>query len=290
MSRRVENLLITPGLAEEMLKRRKPGQITRFDRRQAIVLHDRIKRDGYKECNDLWVVDVDGDLANGQHRAWAVKELGISVRQHVVFDAPVEEFEVTDTHRARNRAMQFTIAGVENAKVVSTSLMACMEFIHGRFRVGDANYIRSRLSKAQLIEAYQKSAFLENCVSTMVAGKKRKALGQYGPFYKAVFSSVDPFLWEDFFGKLNGDLPTTKDDVEFQLRLRLLDTGLKKLQQTQRDAMIVLSWNYRVANRKIKILAWDKAKQGFPEIDGTTPERFAQFAGLPLFPEYVKQP
>jgi hypothetical protein len=288
MNRYVKRMIITPTNAETLLAKRRPGQIKRFDRRAAMSLKDRIERFGYKECNDIFVVDREGFFANGQHRAWCIKELGITVYQHVAFNAPVEEFEMTDAHRTRNRAAQMMIAGVENAKMVAPCLLACYEFAHSRFKCGDSNYMRNRLSESAMISDYQKSTALQSCFSSMTCSKNRALLKTLGGFYKAVFSSVDNELWEEFFAKLQGELPTTKADVEFQLRSRLMEQGTNKLHALQRDALIVIAWNHRVANRKIKVLAWDKAKQGFPKIDGTTPARFASIYGIPIVEEYIR--
>jgi hypothetical protein len=286
--REVKKMVITPEIANAMLHKRKPGQKKRFDLRAANALKDKIKRFGYKEGNDNWVVDVDGDLSNGQHRAWVVDELGITVTQHVAFNAPLDEFERTDAHRTRNRAMQLLIAGVPNAKMASPTIMAAIEFAHSRFRGGDANFLRSRMSEAYLVDVYMKSELLQSSVSKMVSSKNRGLLGSLGGFYCAVFSSIDSDLWEDFFGKLMAEKPTTKADIEMQLRERLMETGAKKINPTHAQALIITAWNYRVANRSVRVLAWDKSKTGFPKIQGTTPERFAKLAGIEIVPEYVR--
>lgn len=291
VERHVVKVTVTPEYAKALLDKRTPEQIRRFDMRAAKALLDLISRIGYVEGNDNWSVDINGNFSNGQHRAWVVVQLGITVVQHIAFNCPIDEFSRTDTHRTRNQAVQLSLRGLKNYKMVSPCLKACVEFAHNRFTGYNHGFISSRITSNELFQIHEGSEYLQKHLHSMVGAKQRELFKTLGGFYAAICSAVDEDLWNDFRGKIIGEIATSESDVEFLLRRNLDKYGKSKVKLPQKiqTALIFKAWNYRVLNvSPRKILHWDEQKEGFPVFQGCSPQRFAQIANIPVIQEYVR--
>jgi hypothetical protein len=186
--------------------------------------------------------------------------------------------------------MQLSLAGVKNHKMVAPCLKASIEFAHNRFKGGDFSFIASRIPADEMTKIYMESAYLQKHLPSMVGAKQRHYFKTLGGFYAATCSAVDEDLWNDFRGKIVGEIPTSEKDVEFLLRKRFdQDSESKaKLPHKARIAFVIKAWNARVLNVACRKLSWDESKEGFPVFQGCSPQRFAQVAGIPIVENFVR--
>lgn len=123
---RVEEVLVTPALAAELLKgdNRPVRQVT------VKKYAEDMKNGNWSLTHQGIAIDHEGSLIDGQHRLLAVIMSGVSVYMMVAYGASKESFSVLDAGISRTCSDSFALDGLKlkTSKLISTAIPLCFNY------------------------------------------------------------------------------------------------------------------------------------------------------------------
>jgi len=217
------------------------------------------------------IISDDGTLLDGQHRLTAVMESGCTVQMVIVEGVPQENFVTIDTGRTRTAADVFNIEDINNATSLAAIITAYFRLIkQDGSSTSKDNLRRLRLSKAELLEFYKKNSillqdiykFASKCHNKLSLMRTTEIGSLYLYLHKELNHPEEKI--ESFFNELVGILPVTNNTIQL-LRDSYLKNLLGKLALTssQKKAYLIKTWNSYVKGKELKVLNYNKEKEGF---------------------------
>lgn len=127
---RTQVIEVTPELAEQYLAKNESNR--HLSRLRVASYADDMKNGRWKFNPNPIVFDVDGKLADGQHRLAAIIKAGIPVKMLVMFDAPIESKDIIDFGKPRTSGDVLKIDGYPDAVNVSATIKKILAFDAGK--------------------------------------------------------------------------------------------------------------------------------------------------------------
>lgn len=260
---------ITPEVAAQMLEK---NDINRPLSKQRVEYYARQMREGKWQLNGESIsVAADGTLLNGQTRLNAVIAAGVTVPMLIVTGIRKETFASFDQGRNRSNSDIFSIAGVPNARKVSTivtryiALKSNNSFMNDDASIG-CSYTKDslkRFSKGDLLKIYEQHADAFRSALLFCDGLIRREirllmLSEIGAFY--VYETVDMGhnneTVENFLTGLFSKRTTHL--ASLQLYKKLLDSkqSSTKLSSVMKTNLFIKTWNAYIEGRDYKTLRW----------------------------------
>jgi hypothetical protein len=251
-----EKLLVTPKLAAAMLhmmgKNRKLSRVW-VERWKRSLVEDR----WWGLPNQGMGFDWNGMFRDGQHRATAIKESGITAAMWVAFGVDPAAFWAMDTGLRRNAAQNLVLDEIHHAHHVSHVVrlrfrtenrgeMPDDEFVHREgvrlMAEAEGGVLECAIQAGHKLRKEHRGVTLSSAALAywLIAKHSKRGL------------SVD-----GFFDQLGGDganLPGDSPIHRLRRKFLALPTGRKAkqyLSQTQHAAWIILAWNAWIAGRRI---------------------------------------
>jgi hypothetical protein len=263
---KTEVKLITPRLAEEMLKKNTMNRSIK-----PIKLLDYIRQ---MECN-LWKEETgesikianDGTIIDGQHRLMAIIKSGTSLNFLLITGLEKDVFTVIDSGATRTAGDVFQIAGVNNSRNISAGIRRYLLLKTGNTQFNGT----SRISSSEALALYNARPKFWQSVYQMSDSWYDKSsriisLSDFIGFYSFFWdlSNDDAFTFMDALG--NG-IDLSKNNPVRLLREKLMFGKANpkfNFITSVKTAMIIKTWNLFRNKTEIKILKIDIEREGFP--------------------------
>jgi hypothetical protein len=265
---RIEKQLITPEIAQELLRK---NENNRRVKQPCVLRYSQEMTEGrWKEdTGEMIKISKTGKVLDGQHRLKAVLHSGVSVHFHVAYGLNDEIFDVLDTGSVRNATDSFYISGVKNSNAVPS--MISLNYALSRGGRDKSMQKNAKLSNSELLDKYNENPIFWDDVS-------RKSITWYHNFSKilvpsiigglySMFHSRDSKQAELFMIQLCEGVDITNSTIIILRNILLKDKiSAKKMPVNMKVALIIKCWNFYRTNTTVKILKWDSSVEKFPII------------------------
>lgn len=266
---KVEKVYITPGKAETLLRNNIKNRCITSRSLQRIV--NQMKNGEWQEdTGETIKIASDGTLLDGQHRLTALIETGKSFNFLVISDLPNKAFEVIDTGKARNAGDALKILGVKNYYALSALIRQYL-YLKAEKILNKQN--DAVVTTSKIVECYNERNNYWNNISKRahylyVAAQKILTQSFIGGWY----SYLSEFFQDEtelFFQKLCSgiNILDDKDPIKI-LRDELYQNKIsdKKITVSYKNAILIVTWNSYLLNKKYSVIPYRYNKDPFPKI------------------------
>lgn len=277
LSTKVE--LVTPELAQKYLER---NTINRPINKSRVQYYAEQMRKGQWLLNGEAICFVRGGaLANGQHRLHAVIESHTPTHFLIVRNCDPNSFVVYDSGKNRSISDVFSIEGIPNAVNVSAIInkYLLLSFKRSGFTKGGAydratgmstkQFGKRTPSKQDVLNIYEESPETFQDIRNFCYALYRKvrmfSVSEMGGIVAYLIKDLrhSEESVKDFFNQLYENTPYTNDTVRL-LREKLIKNafGSVKMSSEYKSRIIIKAWNAYVRGKELKVLVWDKGREG----------------------------
>lgn len=263
---RVEQVKLTPALAEEYLKHNTHNRMVKPSKLNELI--GAIKRGEWFVNGEAIKFAEDGTMLDGQHRCMAVIESGEAIDTMVVHGLPRETQETMDRGARRSLADALHLRGETSV----TNLAATINLIHRWVEQSDSP---QELRNRQVPTTVQAMTFFYSKREGIIEANRR-GLNYRSKFPVKIPASVVSACWyvfsqidqedaEFFFDRFAHGTELRSDSPIYALR-RTLIAGSVDYDSIKIHALIIKAWNLYRRGDTVTLLVW---KQG-----GAQPEAF----------------
>ena len=209
---------ITPVTALKMLEMNK---INRGVRQSHVSFLARQMSEGqWVMTGEPITVDVDGNLANGQHRLWAVVESGVAIDVLVVRGVPREAQEKSDQVYARTAANTLELIGHDKR---TATVASALKYLWHYTRSGRVRQMREQPTNSEIRALYQAHTQMDESVALTEGARTKRIAGPHSmwAFSHYVFSRQDEESAHQFVREAVDGLGLTEGAITYVLRDRL---------------------------------------------------------------------
>jgi hypothetical protein len=242
---------ITPALAREYLTRNvhnRPVRIAKVHRLAAAIL-----RGEWQETHQGIAFDTNDDLADGQHRLFAVVRADIGVWMPVTRGMAPEAFTVIDQTDKRTGADVLRLMGEVDAGPLSAALGWKVRF--------DTGFMANKgvqLTPDETIAVLEEHPGIRECIAPAkkMSPYRMMSVG-LAAWVRYELTVADPDAAHTFFERLTTSGLALRDDEPVKIaRDRLVENATRpsKLPQYMIAAFVIKAWNAQRAGRKIHLL------------------------------------
>jgi len=262
---KLETKLITPAMAKQMLA---TNTNNRNAKRTRIEKYASEMKLGLWKSNtgEFIKISENGRLIDGQHRLLAIINANIPVELGVITGLSEDVFSVIDTGANRGANDAFTIEGIKNALLVSTTIQS-----YSILKTGKKLRHFARKSNQEVLAIYNERPEFWQSVALMAQTLSRsfsRILEQsiIGSFM-AYLVEKDEVMAKAFLNQLcTGNDITNPTILILRNKLIADKVGNHKLEKDVRNAYIIKTWNAFRTNRIIKVIKFDKLTEEYPII------------------------
>lgn len=262
---RIEDLLITPEMAAEMIAKSTASGRTNY--RKFDSLHSRkialdMAEGRWRNNGDPVRVAKDGLIQDGQHRMSAIVQSGVSVRLIVYFDYDAEEVDVRliDTGKSRNLGTHLAAAGLPHAKLIAATVKLALVYQRGEWATTE-NLPKHVLRDSELHEYVEK--WKEALIDSATLANRSQRIATPSLVSSLLFIGCrgeKPSEREqavEFVEKLANGVDLRIDDPIFSLRRRLIDSRSSKFKRLTTYAdrnLMTTGWNKHVSGKPCRVI------------------------------------
>ena len=261
---KIEKQLITPQIAEQLLKNNSMNRRTKqpvIQRYTNEMLAGRWKSD----TGELIKISKDGNILDGQHRLIAICKSGISLYFHIAYECDPEIFDVIDSGSLRNTTDAFHVKGIKHDNIIPSIISTYYSLREGRSRNTQVHF---KPTTTVILDEYYKNEDYWQDVA-------RNSVNWYKSFAKILPPSMIGGMYA-YLMNINKD-----DALSFMIQLtegvdacntinllrrKLVQdkVSIRKMSYRLRVALIIKAWNYFRNDEKIKILKFDQERESMP--------------------------
>lgn len=254
----VEFIVITPQIAEDMLKRNVQNRDLNKKRSQALADLHGTKH--WKQTADTIKFGPDGKLLDGQHRLHAITLSGIPQGYYVAYNVDPDAQMVMDTGMRRNLGQHMKINGVKNYNAVAAAANLAYAW-EGGARTFKALRPVSIPEKWDFYLERKERLDRAASVSRKLAQRWKGMPSAYYAFFYYLFADIDLEDAEYFFDFLTGEFGHEPQNPISQLRKALNDDREKNFTNkaftkgnTWLVGITIKAWNYYRRGEAVKQL------------------------------------
>lgn len=264
---KVQIMTVTPRKAAELLAKNGHNRSIRKHNVERFVRI--IERDEWELSDSCLVLDMDGNILNGQHRLLSIVKAGEmfdwfkSVEMVVLFGAEPKSQDIMDTGLARRTADALQLRGEHQASKLAAALawMTRMDLVRqtgSPFYSGGLNGAL-KPSTPQLLRLLDDNPDIRTSIKkaapTSTALKLRFGLTATLHYE---FSRLDDAETEVFFEKMGTGVDLKANDPIFLLRRMLLTDAraTARMPDYRVAALTIKAWNYWRDGMQIRSLIW----------------------------------
>jgi hypothetical protein len=275
MNLRAEVIKVSPEQARGWLMKSK--NFRRLDPTRAMKLARSIEEQGWVEDGNPFRFDAEGNLIDGQHRAYAIAKLGLTVNAFAVHGI------VDDTTVDTGKSRTFTqyLAGMNESHV---NLLAATTRLVKKYR--DENMRdnkESSYTNRVLLDFLKKNPGIRE--SSRFASTRCKNIGipaSHIAMLHYVVSTERPELQihvERFIDAVHNGQALDTNDPAYVVRERMIRDKTKRtrLPVLERNALLIIAWNKWITGTRVRNIFWRSvgpAAERFPRI--LVPEKNAE--------------
>lgn len=268
----IPNVMITPAIAEELLKLNVSNRILRpkaIDEYADLMKKGQWKFEGSNLC-----LSKTGKFQQGQHRLRAIIKTGLPQMYNIQTGLEEDAFEVMDTGRNRNGGDVLAIAGFRKSPgILSGAIKIISMYDKGYMGKSSKNIPTSKRMTNHDLVAWMESANQDRMMASVEKASKcyQKARLLAPQTYAAfifIFSRKDETAAFDFFTKLSTgeNISSTHNSSIYSLRQKLINMSgqHRKEDVLERYGLIIKAWNYFREGKEVKQFAFSPLKDEFP--------------------------
>jgi hypothetical protein len=211
-----------------------------------------------------------GVLLDGQHRLSAVIKFGKPIYFDVKFGVCDSAFNTLDDGKKRSAADVLSINNVPNATNTAAAIKKIIYLKRGQTQTEGGQTGAKVLSNLDIYNWYishpqMRDSFLLGIKWYDISGKILTA-SEFSAFHY-LMSEIDEADANEFLSRLALGSNLDSSSPIFRLRTVLIQSKMnktKRLKNFAQNAIIIKSWNYFRAGRKIKQLKFDPEREDFP--------------------------
>jgi len=263
---KTEIRLITPAIAEEMLKK---NTMNRFLRPMKLLDYIRQMNAGSwkEETGEAIKIAYDGSIIDGQHRLVALIKAGVSLNFLLITGLEKDIFTVIDSGAMRTAGDVFKIAGIENARNISAGVR---RYFILKTEKTQFNTMRGISSTEALKLFNQRPKFWQSLylMANSWYSKSSRILttSDFIGFY-AFFWDIDNDDAFKFMSALGEGIDLSIGNPIRLLREKLMFSRANpkfSLIQSVKTALIIKTWNHFRNKSELRILKLDIEREGYP--------------------------
>ena len=257
-----KRVMITPQIAQQILDLTNTDNYRDLNSDHVRVLADLMEKGSFDFNGDSIKIDLNGVLADGQHRCHAGIRADKPFMALISTGLPAAAADTLDFGgRKRSLGDFFKRKGVNNAAKISAAIVAYYDYTELKVMVGSLN--RRGMSKADLYEYYLKhETGLQRSGSKFFNGLETPPVlsANFLVAYHYVASQIDEGLADHFFHSVGHSLELVKNSPAHKFRAILNHNRNRprKLGTTQKIVLLVKAWNATREGRSmgyVKILS-----------------------------------
>jgi len=270
---RARVIRVTPEMASEWLA---TGRNFRpLTKTWAMQIARNIQVDGWKCNGDPFRFNHAGEMTDGQHRAFAIQHLGITVEAVV---AHCTDDRGVDENRRRTIVQHLHQRGERYRDVVATALRHIGAHEKKLLHLS-GQHLGELFTNGDLIALLERHPLVRDSAARAYPLKAKIGAnaGQLAFLHYVAGRAGLCDEAERFVDHLEHGVGLLEDDPVFRLRERyLLNRGARaKLPEIDRLALLIRSWSYWLTGRRMKIVRWRATgpkAEAFPELVLTKPD------------------
>lgn len=245
-----ETILLTPGLAGELLRRNPENRSVRATKLQQFATD--IRNDKWVFNGEPFIVSSDGFLNDGQHRATAVVEANKPILALFVFGVERDSRYTVDQGAARSASDYLAMEGVPNATVQASIARAVIAFEDGKRQNLKANHIVTNSRIRQRVAQDHGIAASAHFAVGHRTGSKLFAAPSIIGFCHYIFSAIDSHDANAFLTQVCSGEDLSRRDPAYVVRDRLLAIGRVGIET--KAHIIFRGWNAFRQGRPLSIV------------------------------------
>lgn len=268
MSIKVEKKLVTPAVAEQLLRNNIKNRALSRTNLQRLV--DQMN-DGewQEETGESIKIASDGTLLDGQHRLTAIIQSGKSYEFLIISNLPNEAFNVIDTGKIRSSGDSLHIMGVKNYTNVAAMIKKYLYLKNGKYHNKQTD---SLASTTKIVEEYRNAPeqwgnIFKRSNQLYLQSNRMIQQPMIGAFIKYL-SETEPDECDVFFQKLCSGIGIEDErDPIYILRNMLIENQIsdKKMMVSAKNAYLIVTWNSFLQGKKYSAMPWKYLKDEMPK-------------------------
>lgn len=261
MKANVETMIITPGLALELLKSNTRNR--RMNKELVTVYADQMTLEQWRFNGESIIISKSNVLLDGQHRLAAIVKSGKSQQMVVVSGVADDAFDTIDTGRLRSAGDVLSIAGVPNDSQISSLIMK-RHFV--KIQIPGVYHNRKKsMTRAEVLSEYKTSPEFYQSALKVARGLNKKVkllpIASIGGYIAHLVKDrkYDEQYVLRFFKQLFME-DVEENETISTLRNLLINNmaSKKKMRATYIDAVIAKAWNSYVSGRVLRRLVYSE--------------------------------
>lgn len=259
---------ITPDMATEMLERNRLNRPLRQHHVKEIA--KQITEGRWKFNGDSIKIDIDGNVADGQHRLWAIFESGRAVDSVIVYGVERDAFSTMDTNRiARNGGDIIALSGTTRHRNIIASALS-WQLRHQSGSIVNYRASENKITNDRIEQAFAAHPEMARAVER-VGGLRRLCNISLIAFFYYILANRDQALADRMVDVLE-EPPAgiSLSDPFLRLRQYFLAEHEKSKDPVMSIALAIKAANAAHASRRIDRLYWRSHGRGaepFPKLE-----------------------
>lgn len=262
-----EIIVITPDMATEMLEANKLNRPLRQDHVKSIA---RAITEGRWKYNARPITfDTDGNIADGQHRLWAIFESGMAVKSAVAYGVEREAFATIDTNCVlRSGGDIVALCGLtRNRNVIASALAWLMRYQKGA--IPNYRATENKITNDRIEHALAKHPGIVQAAERVGCLRKLCNVSQMATFYY-ILSNRDSLLADQMVDTLEDPAGVATHNAFFKLRKYFIDNHNHTKDPIMSFALMIKAANAAKARQRVERLYWRGQGRGaepFPKLE-----------------------
>ncbi|WP_019933896.1 hypothetical protein [Oceanimonas smirnovii] len=238
----IEKLIITPSMAEGLLKKNTANRPCSMDRAKA--LSDAMIRGEWQFNGDTIRVADDGTLLDGQHRLNAVIISKIPLPAILITGLPRDSFKTIDGGKSRTTGDRLAVNGVKNYNTVAAAASLYIRWKgYGNPTIGSPD---KKPTSTQIMDFIDNNPMIHGCAQKALSKwTKRYLSSSNSAFCLMAFMNDDPKSACGFWGELESGIISPGLTSTLLLRDRLMEDRLSRTRLTQAYKLALTFKAYR---------------------------------------------
>lgn len=244
MAFRIENKLITPAFARELLRRNVENNRNLRPTKVAQYARD-IAANSWPITGDTIKVDTNGHLIDGQHRLQAVVLADMPVEMLIAWDVDPAVMPLLDIGAARKFSDVLKMSSAPHRAAMAAIVRRVAMWEQGN-RLGSGGSVHPQPTHAELLVRYEKDPFGFDTATSRGEDVRRTRLGTAGTagtcFY--LFAELDGDKAHGFFDAFISGANLNEGHPILTLRNRMVRVGRdERLLPAEMQALFIRAWN-----------------------------------------------
>lgn len=250
---KVTEQTVTPDMAKKWLEKTKLNR--RLSENSVNYLVYQMKSGSWMLTGDTIKFGSDGSLLDGQHRLSAVVKHGEAVKLMVCEGLNPEVFQVIDTGKSRSAADLLSATGFKSAHNLAALARSIILYQNGRYN-SSSGPNRNIATNKNILEFVKKHDELIEittfCHNEVYYHFRFIPLSTLGMIYY-ILSKKNATKCDEFFHKYAQGIDLAESSPIRHLRDKLMkdSTNKSKLNQRDKAALMIYTWNNFVQNKRV---------------------------------------